>query len=348
MIRKILIVKPSALGDIAIALPVLASLRKHFPDAKISWLVRSEFAPLLEMTSGLDEIILFDRKGLGKWWCNRKSFVSLWKFFRQLRAGQFDMVIDLQGLFRTALFSWITGSKKRFGLKGARECAGMFYTDHVEYDENCVHLIDYNNRILKAASVTEPVFDFNLHPGRENLEKAEELLADNGCSTDYAVFVIGAAHERKCWPIEKFASLAEKINSEFGSKIVIVGTGSEKEKAKKLTELANADIVDLTGKTNIPVLTALLSKASMVVSNDTGPGHIACAAGADLVMIFGPTNPARIYPYSKPESVAAVNPFGRGIEISSTKPEYAIDNITVEDVYEKVAAQMSSDTGVLK
>ena len=113
--KNILIMKPSSLGDIILALPALTTLRKNFPKAKISWLVRPEFAALLENHPHLDHIIPFDRKFLGKAWHNPRALGNLVSLVRRLRADKFDVVFDFQGLFRTASLAWLSGCKKRFG-----------------------------------------------------------------------------------------------------------------------------------------------------------------------------------------------------------------------------------------
>ncbi|MBC8482085.1 MAG: glycosyltransferase family 9 protein [Planctomycetes bacterium] len=110
--RKILIIKPSALGDIALALPVLAAMRRNFSDAKISWLIRPEFAGLLEGHEYIEELIPFDRKFLGKSWYNPKAFAALIRLILKLRREKFDAVADLQGLFRTGFLSWVSGMNR--------------------------------------------------------------------------------------------------------------------------------------------------------------------------------------------------------------------------------------------
>ena len=108
-LKNILIIKPSALGDIATVLPALAALRKGFPDAKISWLVRPEFAPLIQNHPYLDEVIIFDRKKLSNWWYNPKSFKRFSELVKTLREKKFDTVFDFQGLLRTASLGWLSG-----------------------------------------------------------------------------------------------------------------------------------------------------------------------------------------------------------------------------------------------
>lgn len=341
--QKILIIKPSALGDIAQALPALASIRKSFPDAEITWLVRKEFAPLLDMASDLDNIIIFDRKFLGKWHKSPKAFAELFRFFKTLSKPNFDIVIDLQGLFRTALFARVTGCKKRYGIKGARECASMFYTHKVPQDDDCIHSVDLNNRIITAAGATETVMQYDLAIDEQTLSSTDQLLQENGCiDKKYAVLVTGAAHANKCWPAEKFAEIADRLYKEFNLSIIATGTNMDKPDVEKLKSFAETDVIDLTGKTNIKVLTALMSKAYIVITNDTGPGHIAQAAGAPVVMIFGPTNPLRVGPYKNPQCIAAVDKFMRGNEIESTNPKHAIEKVTVESVFQKVSTLLSN------
>lgn len=123
--KNILIIKPSSLGDIVLALPALSALRRNFPDAEISWLVRPEFALLIKNHPHLNRTIFFDRRLLGKAWYHPRALAGLVALIRKLRKAKFDAVIDLQGLFRTAVFGWLSGCKKRLGMTAAREFASL-------------------------------------------------------------------------------------------------------------------------------------------------------------------------------------------------------------------------------
>ena len=344
--KHILIIKPSALGDIVLALPALASLRASLPGAKISWFIRPEYAPLLDGVDGIDEVILFDRKLLGKWWCNPKAFAALIRLVGRLRRTKFDLVIDLQGLLRTALFAWLTRCKKRFGMDISREFATLFYTHKIAHDAESIHVIDYYQKVVSAAGASIKAYEFNLTPRNEAIDNVESLLTEHDISSNrYAVFVPGSTHPSKCWSVENFAALADKITSKFDLSIIAVGTIAEKPLVRKLMSASNVQITDFAGLTDIPQLIALLSGAKVVVSNDTGPGHIAAALGVPVVLIFGATNPARIRPYARRNAVAAVEPDKRGCEIESSDPRYTIDAVTVEHVLEKVTCQLrSTDT----
>jgi lipopolysaccharide heptosyltransferase I len=340
-LKNILIIKPSSLGDIVLALPALTALHKSFSDARISWLIRPEFAPLLENHPHLNDTIIFDRKFLGKAWFHPRALASLLSLIRRLRRSKFDAVIDLQGLFRTASLAWLSGCKERLGMANARELAHIFYTHKTKRQQDCIHVVDYYLKVIQAMGASKTQVQFVLPTEPTVADSVNTLLINRDIKPDnYAVFVPGSAQEAKCWPAHNFASLAEKMVSQFGFSIIVVGTNAEKSITEKIVSGANVQVIDLAGLTSLPELVALFRSAKIVVSNDTGPGHIAAALGVPLVMIFGPSNPVRLLPYKRPETLAAVEPFGRGLKLQSNDPAHAIEAITVDQVYQKVCEQM--------
>ena len=342
--KNILIIKPSSLGDIVLALPALTALRKNFPDAKISWLIRPEFAPLLKNHPHLTDVILFDRKFLGKAWFHPPAFGSLLSLIWLLRRSKFNIVVDLQGLFRTASLAWLSGCKKRLGMTNAREFAYIFYTHKIAQDHECVHLVDYYLKIIRAAGASGPPelgAQFVLPIDPAVVDSVNKKLASHGINANnYAVLVPSSAHSYKCWPIERFAALADKVSSQFSLSIIATGTVPEKSIVEGLKKLANVPITNFAGMTNLNELTALLKAAKLVVSNDTGPGHIAAALGTPLVLIFGRSNPTRVAPYGRPHCVVAIGQDNRGLQLESSDPKYDIKAITVDDVYQKVCEQI--------
>lgn len=337
---KILIIKPSAIGDITTALPSLRSLRLAYPDARISWLVRKEFAPILENHPFIDELIIFDRKQLSRWWCDREAFGAFRRFAGSLKRGNFDLVLDFQGLFRSGFFSWLTGCPCRVGMSKSREGAGVFYTKKVHPPSNSRHVIDYYQKMVGEVGCSDISVDFVLPPQPVAMQQCKKLLKDNGIDADnFRIFVASASEPQKCWQSEKFAALADMITANYGGQIVLVGTKADKPAAKEIAEKSNANIADLTGKTTLPQLIAIMHLAKLIISNDTGPGHIAIAAKRPAVIIFGYTNPIRLYPYNRLDAMA-VNDFeGRGKKLRSRKPIHSIKQITVEQVFEKVRLQ---------
>ncbi|MDD5328180.1 MAG: glycosyltransferase family 9 protein [Phycisphaerae bacterium] len=341
--KNILLIKPSALGDIVLALPALSALRKSFPKAKISWLVRPEFAPLLKNHPYLDEIIVFDRKFLGKAWYHPRAFASLVSLIYRLNRSKFDIVIDLQGLFRTAIFAWLSGCRKRFGMTSAREFGHIFYTRKISQDKDCIHLVDYYLKIVRTAGAWRTDVQFLLPADPVADAAVERLLKTKDIApAGYACFVPGSAHADKCWPVERFADLADRVSRQFGLSIIATGSNSEKIIAGRVKNLANVTVTNLAGVTSLSELIALLRQAKLVVSNDTGPGHIAAALNVPVVLLFGRSNPARVAPYARPNCVAAVEPDGRGFNADSADPKHDIKAITVDEVYQKVCEQLDS------
>lgn len=339
--EKILIIKPSSLGDIVMALPALSALRKSFPNAKISWLIRPEFAPLIKGHPYLDDIVLFDRKFLGKAWYNPQAFGALLSLVRELRKGNYDVVIDLQGLFRTASLAWLSGCKKRFGMGRTREFAHIFYTNDIDQDENSIHVVDYYLKIVQALGASTVKVEFVIPEDGVVEDSVRDLLKNHNIDPNsYAVFVPGSVHRSKCWPVERFADLADKISSKFSLPIIAVGTESEKSVAKELKKIAKVSITDFVGATRLNELIAMLRAAKLVVSNDTGPGHIAAALGRPLVIMYSWSNPARIAPYGRDECMVAKEPYSRGDKIKSNDPKHDIKEITVDEVFQKVCEQM--------
>ena len=339
----ILIMKPSALGDIVQALPAFSVLRKSFPDAEISWLVRPEFAPLLENHPHLTRVIHFDRKFLGKAWFHPGAFAAMLSLFRRIRRCQFDAVFDFQGLFRTAFLARISGCKKRFGLADAKELSRFFYTHRVKKPADSPHVVDHYMNLVRAAGAAELDIEFILPRDARAEESVRRMLARNSItSQQYAVLVPGSAHADKCWPIDRFAELAAKLSCDHKLPIVATGSPSEAPLVERLVQWADVPIGNLAGRTSISELIALLRNAILVVSNDTGPGHIAAALGRPMVMIFGKSNPLRVAPYHRAKTIVAIDPKGRGLLPDSTNPLHNIRQITVDEVYQKVQMQLNT------
>jgi len=341
--KNILIIKPSALGDIVMALPALDALHMAFPNAKISWLIRPEFAPLIENHPHIDEIIIFDRKSLAKTCFKPTVFTALFALFGKLRQKNFDAVIDLQGLFRTAGFAWLSRSRKRFGPAKAREFAHLLYTDRVPIDDSCIHVVDYYMKIARAAGAPDTPPRFYLPVSKHTSDSANQLLGNRNIDPDnYAVIIPGSTHTHKCWPVERFAEIADKITNNFNLPIIATGTLPENAIIEQLQSMANVPVLNLAGRTSLPQLTALLKNSKLVVSNDTGPGQLAGALAAPLVIIFGPSNPIRIFPYGRKHCVAAVEPYTRGLAIKNNDPRYDINAVSIDLVYEKVCEQLAA------
>ncbi|HSW00193.1 MAG TPA: glycosyltransferase family 9 protein [Sedimentisphaerales bacterium] len=341
--QNILLIKPSSLGDIVMALPALSSLRRSFPQARISWLVRPGFAPILEGHPHLDEIILFDRKTLGGAWRHPAAFGQLSDLITRLRRNRFDVVLDLQGLFRTASLAWLSGCKRRFGPVWRKEFARLFYTTTVVPQMEWVHVIDTYRKLIEAMGGRELSVEFVLPPKPIAVASAQKLLTQHKIVADrYAVIIPGSAQVSKCWPADRFAALADRLASEHGLSVVATGGKSESPMIEQIRGLSKHPIADLAGQTSLPELVEVLRQATLVVSNDTGPGHIAAALGRPLVMMFSWSNPLRVGPYGRPECIVGHDVQSRGLAIKSRNPQHSIRHIRFDEVYAKVVEQLAT------
>src|SRR5262245_38100895 len=200
--RRILIIKPSSLGDIIHALPVLAAIRRTWPKAHVAWLVGSSFASLLAGHPLLNEVIPFDRERFGKMWRNPAILVEFWRFVAAIRRRRFDLAIDLQGLVRSGLLSYFGGVPTRVGFSDAREGAWLFYSRRVRCPANVVHAVQKNLHLARGLGLATDPVEFPLPVSMTERREVEELLsaAAGGRMTGFTAVVVGARWESKLWP----------------------------------------------------------------------------------------------------------------------------------------------------
>ena len=299
-IRRVLIIKPSSLGDIVHALPVLADLRRALPDAHISWLINRAFAPLLEGHPLLDEAILFDRRGYGKLHRSARMTGDFIGFTRELRKRRFDLVIDLQGLFRSGFLAWASGAPMRVGFATAREMAPLFYTQRVNLPPNISHAVEINRLVSAKLGIANGAPRFPLGLTRRECDAALARMAERA-RVDLSRFIAvvpGARWATKQWAPERFAAVIDALHAAGRPPCVLLGAPDERDVASRVINACRRSPVDLVGATSLRELAALLCRAELVLCNDSGPMHIAAALGRPIVAVFGPTDPNRCGPYS--------------------------------------------------
>ena len=227
-------------------------------------------------------------------------------------------------------------------MKGTQEITSPFYSQTISPPQNSMHLVDYYLHMVSSIGAkNRKKSNFKLRPAEKSSQEIDLLLKSHGIGeNDYAVFVPGSAVESKCWPVENFARLADKISEKYKLDVIATGVKSEKPIIEQLQSLSDINVTDFAGATSIAGLIALLAGAKIIVSNDTGPAHIAAGLGVPMVLIFGYTNPGRVAPYARPETVAAVGAQNRGKQVESSNPEHDIKNVTVESVFEIICRQL--------
>ncbi|MBL8071161.1 MAG: lipopolysaccharide heptosyltransferase II [Nitrospira sp.] len=288
-VRRLLLIKPSSLGDIVHAMPTLAALRERFPQARVTWLVKRQWAPLVEVMAGVDQICSVS-EGL-RGWLGRVP---------DLRAAGFDLVVDLQGLFRSGAMARLTGCDHRIGFANAREGSPMFYTQRVAVPSVPMHAVDRYLLVAEALGATRPT-----QPRFEFVERSkdrgavETMLARAGivAQQPWVAMNVSARWETKRWPAQHFAGVADRLSEAHALPVVLIGGPAERPESLAVTALMRTKAIDLTGQTPVGLLPGLLRRASVLVTNDSGPMHIAAAVGTPVVALFGPTDPVRTGPY---------------------------------------------------
>jgi lipopolysaccharide heptosyltransferase I len=302
---RILIIKPSSPGDIIHALPVLHGLRQRYPGAHIAWLVAESFAELLEKDPAIDEVIPFDRRRFGFLGRSLRVTGEFLSFLRSLRRRQFDLVIDLQGLFRSGFLAWAAGAPVRLGFARARELAWLFYTDRVDPGPTDEHAADRNYRVAAALGFAGLPMDFSLCVTAEDRAAARALLDEAGIAPGrpYVVLVPATRWETKCWPAERFGEVARDLQEIHGLPSVLVGGKDDLPAGGRAGSASSGAARNLCGRTSLRQLAAVVEGARLVVTADSTPMHIAAAFDRPLVALFGPTNPLRTGPYGRLDDV---------------------------------------------
>jgi len=296
--RRVLIIKPSALGDVVTALPVLRGLRRSFgPDLPIDWMLSQSCAAAVAEDPDLDNVVPFDRKRYGRIWCNPLALKDFLSFCRRLRRAGYDWVIDLQGLFRSGFFAGVTGAAIRAGFASARECAGVFYNRILGPGDSRAHTIHRNISLARMLGIDARSEDFRLRVPPSALPWAKDFVAEHG---DRFIVVAPAARwVTKLYPTRHWRNVLTRLAKR--RKLVLTAGPDETQLTAPLADIDN--VIDLAGKTTIAQLIALIAAGSGVISGDSATMNIAAALGVRQVTLIGPTDPERTGPYRATEGI---------------------------------------------
>lgn len=327
--QRIVLIKPSALGDIMHSLPVLHALRRRFPHAHLAWLVNRVYEPVLRGHPDLDALVTFDRGALRQSWLG--GAVAFTDFLRHLRLQRFDLAIDLQGLFRTGLMTLATGARHRVGLSSAREGATWFYNRRIDDTTGVQHAVDRYAKVAEALGADGRDKTFHLPVDAESKAWAQRLLAN--CPRPWIAVGVGARWLTKRWPPSHFAELTRRAIDRFGGTALFVGAPDEAELAQQAAAQVPNPVCQLTGKTNLPQLIALLSEADVMLANDTGPLHVAVALGRPVVAPYTCTQIDRTGPYGQAGRAVETTVWCRGSCVRSCERMECMAELTPDRLW---------------
>lgn len=332
---RILIIRPSALGDVARTVPALVTLRRAHPDATIDWLVQDTFTDVVAPHPALNEVIPFARSRFAK----PSAALEFFRWVKTLKARNYDMVFDLQGLFRSGFITRRTGAPKRIGFANAAEFAHLAYTEKHHVDRT-LHTVDRMLGLLDSAGY-ETVRDMNLY-----ISAADQQWLNETCGNErYACIAPTARWLCKCWPADRFAEIARRLLDQLNvSKLVFIASPSERDQVQPIIDALGPDAPVLFPKTTVGQMSAVISRCEMLVCNDSGPLHIAVGFDRPIVTIYGPTNPGTIGPYQRADTVVQAKDITLEQMSQYRKvrdDQSLISKVTVEDVWNKVIEQTS-------
>ncbi len=288
---KILIVKLSSIGDIVHTLPTLAAISRALPEAEISWAVEKSSAEILRNNELIKNLIEIDMRSLRRRKSTENILTETSRQFRGLRSFNFDAALDFQGLLKSAAVATFAKATKRYGFskQNLREPASRFLlTDTIEVEKN-LHVIIKNLTLAKEAlkiSVPENDFAFPIFTQAEHKKEAEEIIKRAG--ENFAILNPAGGWTTKLWHAEKFAALADKIWEENGFTSVITTAPTERDLAEKVLRASKSGKV-LLAQPSLKGFYELAKRTKIYVGGDTAPTHLAVAAKAPIVGIFGPT-----------------------------------------------------------
>jgi len=308
---RLALIRLSSLGDLVLVLPAFWALRKALPEANIAWLVREDLKEVLEGTPGLDEIIPVRLPSFTDRYASLPKLLkgfTLWsKAIREIGFSyfrKFDLVIDFQGLFKSAFFAFFLG-KERYGFRNGRELSFLFLNRPIFTRDKTRHAVD---NYLKIAAYFGgiPTAEFPLFIPQEARSFCKAFFRENGVKEgDFLVFLSPTARwETKLWSQEGFAKVGDRIIEGFGAKIILSGLPKELEYLKGIKErMRYKDRVLLPPPTSIKQFFALLEASHVFVGVDSGAMHVARALGKPVIAVFGPSDPRWIGPYGQKRGV---------------------------------------------
>jgi heptosyltransferase-1 len=336
VLNTFLIVRLGALGDVVHGIPVAAALRHEFPSCRIDWMVDPRYVELLDLVKGLDRRVPVDPRAIRRGEGRRRFRETL----RELRAADYDAVIDLQGLLKSAMLARSVRGRRTIGFprKHLREkLARLFYT-HAPDPGDATHVIYKNLALLAPLTVTDRRLRFPIDiPQTSTVIQVVKRFEPDG----YVLINPGAAWPNKQWPPERFGEVAAGIRRDFEWRSLVLWGPGEQDLAHGVAA-ASGGAADAAPPTTITDLVGIARSARLMISGDTGPLHIAGAVGTPIVALYGPTRPDRNGPWDLSDvTISRVDRCSCVYERTCRKSERCIDDIGVAEVMSAVHRRLA-------
>jgi len=340
--RRILLIRPSALGDVCRTVHVLSALKRSYPAAAIDWLVQDTFAAAVANHPDLNEVLAFPRSALARW-TSPATWGPIRVFLQSLRDRSYDLVLDCQGLARSGVFAAATGAPRRVGLANAAELGWLGLTEGVDAPRE-LHAVERMSLVAAAAGAI-PTNDLRLYSAEADREHAYKQFGLSPGS--YILLAPMTRWPGKRWPGARFADLAVRLLQQLppSQRIAFVGGAKEQDQCGELEALAKHDarVMSLVGKTSVGQLMAVVEGAGLVVACDSAALHMAVGFDRRLVGLFGPTDVRRVGPYGRERDV--IQRVESSESLNHKDPALGaglMSRISVDEVLEAVCQRLSA------
>lgn len=293
--NNILIIRLSAIGDVVFASPLIAALKRSYPDSRLSWLAEPAAAPLLQHHPDLDEVIIWPKSDWKRLWTSN-SFAALWRevigFRRELKRRRFDAVLDLQGLLKSAVLGWFSGARERIGL-GSREGSHWLMSRVIERSGDADRIGSEYLYLGQQLGLQTDRFEMRLALADSDRGFVSQLRKTAGVASGYLVVCPFTTRPQKHWFEQRWITLIPRLRHEFGAPIVMLGGAGDRAAAERICSASDEEVVNLTGQTGLTEAAAVISEAKLLVGVDTGLTHMGVAFATPTVALFGSTCPYR-------------------------------------------------------
>jgi lipopolysaccharide heptosyltransferase I len=305
-LQRVLIIRPSALGDVSRTVPALVALRRAYPDAEIDWLIQDSFLDAISHHPALSGIVPFPREKFRQTKKNPRVASEAIRWSMGLAQKRYDVAYDLQGLFRSGLFTMFTFAKRRVGFANARELGWLGYNRRHRVDPK-LHTVDRMLALLAAEGIDTSQPDMRLYTGGAEEKWLEELRAEKKITGRFFTIAPTARWRSKCWPIERYVEVTKRLldSGRAGDRGFVLASPRERPHVQPLLDAFHGERGPLLAPaTTVGQMMAILGHTSLLICNDSAPLHVAVGFDRPIATIFGPTDPALVGPYRRPECVA--------------------------------------------
>ena len=349
--KRILIIKPSSLGDVVHTLPVAHAIKRCYPASHIGWIIQKTFTPIIEHDPAVDELIPIHIPSTSDPKANRGAYYQAFKatlstiteLRRRFAIKPYDFVLDLHASFRSGLLALTNPGGMRIGFAEAKELNPLFQHKKLATNPDKHHAVDKNIVFANFLECPPEPQDFHVFVSGQARNKVHEFLSKKGITdSDIVVYANPAARwETKFWTVPAWAELADMLVKHNNIFVVFAGSPQDVHYIEQITKNVKTRVVSAAGKLNLAEAVALIERANVYVGVDSGPMHIAAFTGTPVVALFGPTEPDKVGPYGHGHKVITLDDLDcLGCRKRQCSDRQCLETMSPSTVYEATLNQL--------